>query len=178
MKHLVLLTILLWSGFAKAQTMVYETADGEPVFKITYPAGWTLDLRFDEPRNDLERPPPPRVVEAMPSDGSLVWLGIWIPPGVTNFTEAKEYLDSLEHYILTDVKADTPRTEQLNGMAARIIEGTAKKDKEEVKWVMAFFQPVENVIGAALYVAVPAAAKSYQSDLDALVASLRPIKRN
>lgn len=155
--------------------MVYETHDGRPVFKIKYPAGWVVDLDFDKPRKDHPGPPPPRVVEAMPNDGSLVWLGIWMPRRVTSFDEAEDYLDSLEQHILSDVKANPPRAQYLNGMPARIIDGTAKKDNDEVVWAMAFFQPADGVIGAALYVAVPAAVKKHQKDLDELIASLRPL---
>ena len=168
--------VLLCAGTSHAQTMLYETDDGRPIFQITYPSGWTLDLDFDKPREEFGGPPPPRVVEAMPSDGSLLWLGIWIPPEVRNFQEAKVYLDSLEQHILTDVQAGEPRSEQLNGMPAYVIEGTAKKDNDDVNWLMAFFQPVKDVVAAAFYVAVPAAEQKHKKDLDALVASLRPVK--
>jgi hypothetical protein len=170
-----LLLLLLWTGAVQAHTLVYETSGGQPVFRIAYPSGWSLDLSLAKPQEDAGTAPPPQVVAAMPTDGSLLWLGVWVPPGVSNFEQAKAYLDSLEQYILTEVKAEAPRTDTINGMQARIMEGTAKKDDDPVEWVMAFFQPQQGVIAAALYVGVVEAREKHKQDLEMIIGSLRPV---
>jgi hypothetical protein len=170
-----LLLLVLWADAAQAHTLIYETGDGRPVFRIAYPSGWSLDLKLSNPQPDAGASPPPQVVGAMPNDGSLLWLGVWVPPGVSNFEEAKAYLDSLEQYILTEVKAEAPRVDTINGMPARIMEGTAKKDEDPVEWVMAFFQPQEGVIATALYVGVVEAREKHRQNLEKIIGSIRPV---
>ena len=172
---LALLT-LSWCAAAIAHSFVYEDEDGTPVFRISYPQGWLLELDFAAPDPGGDAPPAPRVVEAMPKDGSLLWLGTWVPPGVTDFAQAAAYFDSLEQYLLTEVQAQEPAARDLNGMAARIIRGTAKKDGEPVEWVMAFFQPRQGVIAAALYVGVIEARDRYRQDLDSIIDSISPAR--
>lgn len=168
---LALLT-LSWCAVVGAHSFVYEKEDGTPVFRISYPQGWVLELDFAGPDPGADAPPPPRVVEAMPNDGSLLWMGTWVPPNVTDFEQAAAYFESLEQYLLTEVQAQEPEARDLNGMAARIIRGTAKKDDKPVEWVMAFFEPMQGVIAAALYVGVIEARDKYRQDLDSIINSI------
>ena len=159
-----------------AQTVTYNSPSGEPIFSITYPEGWSVDFNFDKSDKDQTDTPPPRVVEAMPDDGSKLWLGIWVPPYLSDLRDAPGYLQSLEQYILTDVKEGEPDSKTLNGMPSLIIQGTALKDSQPVEWVMAFFQASESAVGAALYIGVIEDKKRHQQSLDKLINSLRPVR--
>ena len=170
------LMLILWLDAAQAQTVIYNSQAGDPVFSITYPQGWAVDFNFKKPLENKDALPPPRVVQAMPDDGSRIWLGVWLPPYLKNVQDGPKYLESLEQYILTDVKARPPETTSLNGMSAVIIQGSAKKNKEPVEWTMAFFQAATSVVGAALYVGVIEDKKKQQSELDALIDSIRPAR--
>ena len=75
----LLSVLLVCTGFAQAETVIYRSQAGEPVFSVTYPESWTVDADFDKPLTNEDGKPPPRIVEAMPGDGSRVWLGVWVP---------------------------------------------------------------------------------------------------
>jgi hypothetical protein len=172
----LLLVLLAWTGAAQAETVIYKSRAGESVFSVTYPESWTVEYDFDKPLESAEGKPPPRIVEAMPGDGSRVWLGVWVPPYVEDIEDAPGYMQSLEQYILNDVKSNDPVSQSLNGMAALVIKGTALKDKQPVEWVMAFFQASESAVGAAFYVGVVEDKQRHQRDFDALIDSIRPVR--
>ena len=77
----VVLLAVAWLGtpaVARAQTVVYDH-EGRPLFSITLPDHWFLDTDFgDEARTagvDKGAEPGIRIVEAMPGDGTKLWLG-------------------------------------------------------------------------------------------------------
>ncbi|MFC1665578.1 hypothetical protein ACFL17_08130 [Pseudomonadota bacterium] len=168
--------LIAWLGAVQAQTVIYNSQAGDPVFSITYPQGWSVDFNFKKPLENKDAPPPPRVVQSMPDDGSRIWLGVWLPPYLKDIQDGPKYLESLEQYILTEVKANDPVSQSLNGMPALIIRGSAKKDRDAVEWTIAFFQASRDIVGAALYVGVVEDKKKHQSELDALIDSIRPAR--
>lgn len=175
---LFLLTLTLgasWSLSVRAHTFVYNLIDGTPVFSMSFPDGWRLDLDFDPPEKGIDAPPPPRVVEAIPKDGAKLWLGTWVLTEIADIQDAGEYFNSLEQFILSDVVVeDTDETDH-NGMPARVFKGSAKKEKESVEWVVAFFQPQPEIIGAVLYIGVAEARQYRQAELEAIVNSVRAV---
>ena len=160
---------------ASAHTFIYNLTDGTPVFSMDFPDGWRLDLDFDPPAEDIDAPPPPRVVEAIPKDGAKLWLGTWVVTEITDINDAEEYFDSLEQYILSDVVIESESEDKHNGMAARLLKGSAKKGKEPVEWAIALFQPQSEIVAAILYVGVTEARKYRAAELQAIVDSVRSV---
>lgn len=163
---------------SRAQTLIYEH-EGRSLFSITFPEAWLVDLDFeDEAREagtyqegeELEL----RIVEARPSDGSRLWVGLWSVPDVATLDEGLAYFASLQQDLFTDLELGEPRVRELGGMPARVIQGTARREGDPVELIMALFEPRRGTIATALGVGEPEAWKIYRHDLEALVASLEP----
>lgn len=174
----LLLTLTLgasWSLSLRAHTFVYNLIDGTPVFSMSFPDGWRLDLDFDPPAEGIGAPPPPRVVEAIPKDGAKLWLGTWVLTEITDIQDALTYFNSLEQFIFSNVVIeDTDETDH-NGMRARVLKGTARKEKDPVEWVVAFFQPQPEIVAAVLYVGVAEARQYRQAEMRAIVDSIKAV---
>ena len=88
MKRLALVVVLAVAclaatALAREQQFVYNH-EGRPLFSFTLPDRWFLDTDFtDESRAagvDQGAAPEIRIVEAMPGDGTKLWLGAWVVP--------------------------------------------------------------------------------------------------
>lgn len=169
----VLSVFLYWPTGSWAHTFIYNLVDGTPVFSVDFPDGWRLDLDFDPPAEGIDAPPPPRVVEAIPKDGAKLWLGTWVLTEIADVADARAYFESLEQYILNDVVIEEAKESDLNGMEARTFRGSAKKGKEPVEWVMAFFTPRLNTVAGILYIGVPKARRTREAELRGIVESIR-----
>jgi hypothetical protein len=178
------LSLLVVSGTSFAQTFTYEL-EGEPVFSINLPVGWTILTESDE--DLLERPagipPMPLLVSARPKTG-LLWFGTWVRRGLETFEEAEEYLNSLVGHLFHDVVTDYIQEGIHHEMTFRYYEGTAvktttgpqlKKD-EKVDYYVAFFKPSGDLMGVAIYVGVPNATERYGETLKAAMSTIRPVK--
>ena len=174
---LLLVFLLSLSGIrsASAHTFIYNLTDGTPVFSVDFPDGWRLDLDFDPPAENIDAPPPPRIVEAIPKDGAKLWLGTWGVTEITDINDADDYFGSLEQYILSDVVIDSESKDDHNGMLARVLKGSAKKDTEPVEWAVALFQPRPEIMAAILYIGVTEAREYRAAELQAIVDSVQPV---
>lgn len=173
-----MLSLIVGTGWflpAQAHTFVYNLIDGTPVFSMSFPDGWRLDLDFDPPAVELDAPPPPRVVEAIPKDGAKLWLGAWVLTEITDIQNASEYFASLEQFILSDVVIEKADETDHNGMPAHIFTGSAKKGTEPVEWAVAFFQPQSEIVAAVLYIGVTEARQHRQAELEAIVDSVQSV---
>lgn len=178
-------TILLAVGLAAvlaagahAQTLTYDH-EGEPLFSITYPSGWLIDLNFRQEAEEAGaiepgEEPALRVVEARPGDDRHLWVGLWVVPDVASLEEAVDYFASLRQELFTDVELSPIEELELGGMPGRGATGTAKREGESVELRIALFQPRAGVVGAALYVGKPDAWRLYRDELEAMAASIRP----
>ena len=179
MKNCVAIVLLAvgvgWLSQAQAHTFIYNLKDGTPMFQVQIPDGWRLDLDFDPPLEGADVPPPPRVVEAIPKDGAKLWLGMWVLSEINNIDEAREFFESLEQYVLSDVVIDNSSESGLNGMPARKFSGTARKNKEPVEWVIVLFQVNPQAIAAILYIGVPEARQQRKKELSGIVDSIQPV---
>lgn len=171
---LVLTTI--WAPHANAHTFIYNMADGTPVFRVNFPDGWRLDLDFEPPVKGIDAPPPPRVVEAIPKDGGKLWLGLWVVSEIDDVGAAREYFESLEQYVLSDVQIENVNEDDLNGMPSRVFSGMAKKGSEPVVWAIVLFQARPQTMAALLYIGVPEAGQQRKEELSGIVDSILPVK--
>ena len=156
-----------------AHTLIYTLQDGTPVFRISVPDGWRLDLDYDTPRDAEDDPP--RVVEAIPKDGAKLWLGMWVVREIADVSKSREFFDSLEQYILSDVVVDSESDDDLNGMPARSFRGTAKKETDPVDWAIVMFQVKPESVAAILYIGVPEAWSQRKAELTGIIESVQSV---
>ncbi len=172
---LALLFVLALSLASVAQTLTYEY-EGQPLYSITYPAGWLLDLDFAQEAEEAGTPQEKalRIVEARPNDDLHLWVGTWRVPDSSTLDEGAAYLASLGPSLFADVETDEPRDAEWKGMPARITEGTALREGESVELKMAIFEPKKGVIAAVLYVGAVDAWEMHRGELEAIAKSIRP----
>lgn len=166
---------VFFTAQAQAHTFIYNLEDGTPMFRTSFPDGWRLDLDFEPKVEGIDAPPPPRVVEAIPKDGAKLWLGMWVVTEIEDVSEAGEFFESLEQYVLSEVKIKDSNENDLNGMPARRFNGTAKKGREPVEWAIVLFQVKPQTISALLYVGVPEAREQRREELSGIVDSILPV---
>lgn len=161
-------------GPASGDELVYE-ADGRPLFTMQIPDDWQVDLDFEQEAREAGaaegEEPRFRVVEIWPRDEGHVWLGVWSLPEVRTLDEGLEYLSTLDDDLFTDVTVSEPEATEFHGMAARTLEGTAKRDGKLIRFAMALFEPAAGSIVAALYAGEPGAWEAYSEALDGMVNS-------
>ena len=143
------------------------------MFRVSFPDGWRLDLDFEPKAEGIDAPPPPRVVEAIPKDGAKLWLGMWVVTEIEDVSEAREFFESLEQYVLSEVSINDSNENDLNGMPARHFSGTAKKEREPVEWAIVLFQVKPRTISALLYIGVPEARQQRGEELSGIVDSIK-----
>jgi hypothetical protein len=178
----VVLLAVAWLGataVAREQKYVYNH-EGRPLFSISLPDGWLLDTDFgDEARAagvDKAGGPEIRIVEAMPGDGTKLWLGAWVVPRASTLDRGLEYVTSLDGELFSDI-ALSPATETaLGGMKARALAGTAKRDGEKVELAAVLFEARPGVIAVVLYVGLPDTWSKHRAELRQIVASVQPAR--
>ncbi len=167
MKRWVVLAILAVVGLANAATaqMMTYMQDGEPAFSLTFPDGWEIRTPRVEGRN---------VISAYPTDGSLLWLGMWIMRQSTSVDDAVERLKAMELGLFEDVKLlKEPWTESVGGFEARCYKGTGRfKGETTVESFMAFFELPGEKVGALGFIGEPDGVKAHQAELETLLRSL------
>lgn len=159
---------------AHAHTFIYNLENGTPVFRVSFPDGWRLDLDFDPPDEGIDAPPPPRVVEAIPKDGAKLWLGMWAISEIGDIRDAREYFDSLKEFLFSDVETVEIGDEDLNGMPSRFFRGSAKKGNEPVDWAILLFRTGPETVAALMYIGIPEAWRQHADELTAIVDSVSP----
>jgi hypothetical protein len=172
------LPLLISSAAVHAQQLVYEH-DDKPLFSIELPDGWDIDLDFKaeaiEAGTYVEGEPLQiQIVEANPSDGAHLWIGLWAVPDASTLDEGIEYLQSLNADLFPDLTLSDPEQRDLNGMVARVATGTATLDSEPVEMIIALFQPRASAVAVGLYVGAVDVWQGYVAEREAMVASLAP----
>ena len=142
----VVLLAVAWLGataLAREEKVVYEH-EGRPLFSFTLPDRWILDTDFgDEARAagvDRGTGPEIRIVEAMPGDGTKLWLGAWVVPRASTLDRGLEYVTSLDGELFSDIAISPPRETEIGGMKARVLSGTAKREGEKVELAAVLFE--------------------------------------
>jgi hypothetical protein len=175
----LMLVLLFLPALVQARTVVYEQGKG-PLFAVTFPQDWFVDTDFlDEARAAGaadNAAPAIRIVEAMPIDGSKLWIGLWVIPRVSTLNEGIEYIASLDAELLTEIEATAPREQVLSGMPAKTFSGTALRHGEAVEFAVALFEPSPQVIAIALYVGRPKTWARHAGELNEIRDSLTPAK--
>lgn len=178
----VVLLAVAWLGAtaaAREQKHVY-THEGRPLFSITLPDRWFLDTDFGEEARaagvDKGGEPDIRIVEAMPGDGTKLWLGAWVVPRASTLERGLEYVTSLDSDLFSDIAVSPAKETQLGGMKARALAGTAKREGEKVELAAVLFEARPGVIAVVLYVGLPDTWIQHRDELERIVASVQPAR--
>ena len=161
---LSIVAVIGLSSSATGQRMTYM-AGGEPAFSLSYPDGWEIRTPRTEGRN---------VISAYPTDGSLLWQGMWIMKESTTVEEAIARLQAMERGLFEDVKLNQePWTEQVGGVEAHCYRGTGKYQGDKpVESFMALFELPGERVGALGYIGDLDGIESHRADLEAMLQSL------
>lgn len=171
MKPWIVLSALAVVGLAsaaRAQRVTYMEG-GEPAFSLSYPDGWEIRTPRTEGRN---------VISAYPTDGSLLWQGMWIMKESTSVDDAIARLQEMERGLFEDVESSKePWTETVGGLETRCYKGTGKYQGDKpVESFMALFELSGRRVGVVSYIGDPEGIEAHRADIEALLGSLEAVK--
>ena len=171
MKRWMLTAILAFAfmtSTAKAQMVTY-LQEGEPSFSLTFPEGWEIRTPRAEGRN---------VISAYPSDGTLLWLGMWIMKESAGVDDAVERLKAMKAGLFEGMKTvREPWTEKLGALDARCFRGSGKyRGEKTVESFMALFELPGKRIGALGYIGEPDGVRTHRDDIEATLQSLEAVQ--
>jgi hypothetical protein len=92
----------------------------------------------------------------MPTDGTYMWFGMWVPQNVNNFEEAHNFMKSLDTALLTDAVSGQKRADMLNGMPVFYFNATGKKDEELLEYYGMYLQIARDAVAVAIYIDISA----------------------
>ena len=175
---LTCLVLLTTAGLTWAQTSITYSTQGVKYFSVEIPDSWMVNVGTET--TDALPPegetPQSRLMTTMPEDGMPLWLGMWVPGDVQNFAEAKDYLDSLNIELLTDVVATERITEKINGMDVYYVAGTGKKEKENMDFRTAFIRLTDKNIAIVIYIGPHQSTITHSDDLKQILLSIHPVQ--
>lgn len=182
MTRSILLAVVAWlvcgaaASAQSSQVLVTYVSKGRAHFTIAVPDDWRMRTGFEvdpaEMPDGIE--PMPRVVSAMPEDEDHLWLGFWVPDGVSDLDQARAYLTSLEGILLDEPQVESTSEDQINGVPTRFVHGSGKSDDEPVEFTVGLFQVAEEEVALAIYIGRPEAREAHRQELQAIVNSFRP----
>ena len=174
---LTCLVLLATAGLTWAQTSITYSTQGVKYFSVEIPDGWMVNVGTEatEVLSPEGETPQSRLITTMPEDGLPLWLGMWVPSDVQNFTEAKDYLDSLNIELLTDVVATERITDKVNGMDVYYVAGTGKKEKEAMCFRAAFIRLSDKNIAIIIYIGPHQSTITHGDDLKEILLSIHPV---
>ena len=159
-------------------SVTYENA-GKKHFTMEVPDTWIVNVGTEEDKaaGESDRGPAPRVVTAMPEDGTTLWFGTWIPDGVKTLDDALEYLHSIKDVLIDEVKPAKGMTdEKLGKMRVRYSRGTGSKFGKPVDYFAMLFQLDRNRSGVAIYIGPAEATAAHGDELKAMLRSIKPVR--
>ncbi len=166
-------------GAAQAGTPVVYEDDGRALFKLEVPDFWTLrtgGLR------DLEGPDADDIrdvsrVFGMTADAHPgVWVGVISPHGVSNFDDAREYLQDIGPFLVQEAEAEAPKSRQVGGLPARSIAGTGRRDGKNVTFTALAIDLPSNRMVIAVVVLEAGVDQEPIADINRMLASIRSIR--
>ena len=176
---LIVITLLLAGGAAQAQVSIDYSSQGSHHFTMTIADSWRVNVgsEADPSKVPEDERPMPRLITAMPGDGTPLWFGIWVPADLKKNTEAKEYMDSLGIDLLTEMKVSDRSFDTLNGLNVYYVGGTGKKEGEAMDFRAAFVQLTKESVAIAIYIGPHETTITHGDELVQMVHSLQSVKQ-
>jgi hypothetical protein len=167
---IVVLSCVLMAGFAIAQTEYTYPADA-PVFSITFPEKWTVELDKEDARGVYATSPDEAIeFDIWPLDEEEVSAD---PDAALK--KAAGDIDTMLAEYLSEFKPGDATTVDVNGIKFLEIAGPAKakEDGSDVSVSVDFFSPDGKAIFALVYWGSPDADKANEKDIVAIVQSIK-----
>jgi hypothetical protein len=174
---IALVLLLLSAGPGVAGISIIYQSLGAEHFTMAVPDRWMVNVGREPDTSELDKNGRllPRLVTAMPGDGTPLWFGIWIPPDISTITDAREYMAELGGDLLDEIKVTRRRTDTLNTMQVVYVGGTGKKDKEAMEFYAACIQLNPDTVVIALYIGPHETTVTHGRELRQMIQSLAPI---
>ena len=170
------LTAVCFRQTASAGTVEY-VSQGTPIFRFDVPDDWQFRIGPDVPAAEMPEgiTPAPRVISVRPpGEDGVMWTGLWSPPGVEDFAEAREYLRRLGPRLVDGPQVGYRDERSVNGRPARIFSGTGTRMGREFDFVFAAVQIAPGRIAVAAFIGEPGIFDRYEAQLVDLLDSVKP----
>lgn len=172
---LAALILLLLNNSVQAQVFITYVDQQKPYFTFNIPDLWQVNVGSDtDTETTSVDDEMPRVITAMPDDGTVLWFGTWLPRNVTTLEAAREDLKSLNGVLLDRPVPVETRHEKLNGMPVTYIRGTGEKEGELMDFFATLFQLSEDNVGIAIYIGPPDTTARHRDNLKKMIKSIKP----
>ena len=168
--------LLSLSTTATAGTVSYAIGDAT-LFHFDAPEGWEVVQGFEVTAAEMPEgtPPAPRVVSLLPpEEDRIMWTGLWSPPEVGTFAEAREYLGKAVPRLLADPEVTYRDTRTVGGREARIWSGVGTRGTRDMDFSIAAIRIAPGRIVLAAFIGEPEAWDSHQPELTAILNSIAP----
>ncbi|MXU65436.1 hypothetical protein [Oceanomicrobium pacificus] len=157
--------------------VTYETG-GRNVFSVEVPDNWVAAVggtRAAAP-DGSGMTDVPRVLGLTPETDPRVWVGFYVPPGVPNLVAAREFLKSLDGYLVEDPQVSPRSTTRVGGRPAEMFRGTGTREGKPVTFTIATVQMSGNRVVVAAFIGEEGARGIYTDELNSIVRSFRAIQ--
>ena len=103
-----------------------------------------------------------------------MWTGLWSPPGVRDFAEARDYLRRLGPRLLDEPEIGYRDQRTVNGRPARIFSGTGSRMGARFDFVFAGVQIAADRVAIAAFIGEPGIFDRCERGLVELLDSVTP----
>jgi hypothetical protein len=178
-RYSALASLLLLSFCSTTQAQVYITYvdQQKPYFTFNIPDLWRVNVGSDtdaEVEAASAADAMPRIITAMPDDGTVLWFGTWLPRNVTTLEAAHTDLNALNGVLLDNAVSTETKVEKLNGMPVMYIKGTGEKEGKTMDFFVTLFELSAARVGIAIYIGPPATTVIHRDDLKTMIKSIKP----
>jgi len=172
----VFMIITVNTAFANDNVTVSYTTGNKSYFSFEVPDDWKINVGFEVdpakiPKGEV---PKPRMISAMPNDGTRLWFAMWVPKSVTNLKKAKEYLAQFRGFDVENSVEKKVKKSKVNGMDVTTFLGQGEREGKIVDIAVVVFQLTRKNMGIAIYIAPPEVTKIHSHELNTMVKSIRP----
>lgn len=136
------------------------TDEFDPQFSLWLPDEWDVTLSKD-------------TIRAVSSDG-LLYCVVWDIEGVEEDQEAEKIIRERVESVLDDVEYDPDTELEIEGMDAKIVEGTAKHEDKEVIFLITAFRYADDKVGVVSFVGDPEVRNIYKGTIIDILSTVEP----
>lgn len=166
-----LLAALAGQGLAEEVSFV---TDGGALFNFDAPEGWLVRDGFESTRGRPEgvRPEAQLISLLPPEEELIMWTGLWAPPDVRSFAEARAYLGKAVPRLLEAPESTYNDSRTIGGMPARVWSGVGFRDGRDMDFSFAAIQIARERIALVAFIGEPAAWDRHEASLIAVLNSI------
>ena len=166
-----LLAALAGQGLAEEVSFV---TDGGALFTFDAPEGWLVRDGFESTRGRPEgvRPEAQLISLLPPEEELIMWTGLWAPPDVRSFAEARAYLGKAVPRLLEAPESTYNDRRTIGGKPARVWSGVGFRDGRDMDFSIAAIQIARERIALVAFIGEPAAWDRHDATLIAVLNSI------